>query len=127
MRAVPSCSEVRTVKRPDLLILIAIWMFISTLGAVIGIIAIAVFAFPHTWDTGGIFGLSIAEATLACYVGLSVAGGIGLLRGKGWGRILAIVNAILSLFAVPIGTVIGALVLVYLFKPEVKAYFEGSR
>ena len=114
-------------KRPDLLILIAIWMFISSVGGIIGMSAIAVFAFPYTWDPGGIFGLSIAEATLACYVGLSIAGGIGLLMRQGWGRILAIVNAVLSLFAVPIGTVIGALILVYLFRPEVREYFEGSR
>lgn len=113
-------------RRPDLLILIAIWMFVSAVGAIIGMITIGIFAFPFTWDPGGIFGLSIAEATLACYVGLSVAGGIGILLGKEWGRILTIVNAILSLFAIPVGTVIGALILVYVFKPEVREYFESS-
>ena len=113
-------------KRPDLLILIAIWMFISAAGAIIGMIAIGIFAFPYTWDAGSIFGLSVAEAILTCYLGLSVAGGIGLLLGKNWGRILAAVNAILTLFMIPIGTVIGALILVYVFRPEVREYFEGN-
>ena len=85
------------------------------------------FCFSLYLGPGGIFGLSIAEATLVCYVGLSVAGGIGLLQGKDWGRILGIVNAALSLFGFPIGTTIGILILIYLLKPEIREYFECSR
>ena len=114
-------------KRPDLLVLIAIWEFLSALFFIIGIAAIAIFAFPHTWDPGGRFGLSIAELLLTSHTGIAVAGGIGLLMGKGWGRILSIIHAALSLLWIPVGTVLGALVLVYLTKPEVREYFEGSR
>ena len=50
--------------------------------------------------------------------------GIGLLQGKEWARILAIIHAVLNVLNVPIGTVIGVLVLVYLTRPEIAAYFK---
>ena len=116
-------------KRPDLLILIIIWEFISAFFAFIGLSAIGVFAFPHVIDEaldpallGAVFGLSIAVLILLCYIGSAIAAGIGLLKGKEWGRILGISHAALSLFAFPIGTVIGILSIIYLMTPEVSAY-----
>lgn len=47
----------------------------------------------------------------------------GLWSAKGWARILAIIFAILGLFNFPIGTIISIVILIYLFKDEVKAYF----
>jgi len=127
---------VRTTKRPDLLLLIAIWQFINALFCLIGIIAIAIFAFPGAVDhygpvnvgadIGAIFGLSIAILFLLSCIGLSVAGGIGILLGKAWGRIVSIVNAVLGLLAIPIGTIIGVLVLIYLTRSEVREYFEAN-
>ena len=113
-------------KRPDLLILVAIWEFLTAAGSIIGIVAIALFAFPYTWDAGGVFGLTIAEITLGCYLGLALAGGIGILIGKEWARILTIVHSILSLFFFPFGTVIGILIIIYLTKPEIREYFTGE-
>jgi hypothetical protein len=124
-------------KRPDLLLLVAIWQFINAFFCLIGITAIAVFAFPgavgfygavHVGaDIGAIFGLSIAILFLLSCIGLSLAGGIGILLGKKWGRIVSIiVNAALSLFSIPIGTIIGVLVLIYLTRSEVRDYFEGK-
>ena len=37
------------------------------------------------------------------------------------------IHAVLSLFAIPCGTIIGILVLIYLMKPETREYFERSR
>ena len=120
-------------KRPDLSILVAIWAFFSAFLYLIGIAAITIFAFPEALgfgygpgDIGSIFGLSIAIFVLLCLIGLSLAGGIGVLKAKNWGRIISIVNAILGLLNIPIGTAIGILVLIYLSKPEVREYFEGS-
>lgn len=120
-------------KRPDLLLLVAIWQLLSAFLCLIGIAAIAIFAFPEAlgfWygpaDVGTIFGLSIGIFVLLCCIGLFLAGGIGILKAKSWGRIISIVNAVLSLFSIPVGTVIGVLVLIYLTKSEVRAYFEGS-
>ena len=120
-------------KRPDLLLLIAIWEFITAFGAFIGISIIAVFAFPdainHTWGSatpGVIFGFSIAILVLLCYIGIAIAGGIGILQGKEWGRILSIAHAALNLFSFPIGTVIGILSIIYLTRPEVMDYIKAN-
>jgi uncharacterized membrane protein len=128
-------------KKPDLLILIAIWQFITAFVALIGIAAIAVFAFPAVtgyWDDswggmgwrdgmmGGVFGLSVAILVLLCFLALAVAGGIGLMlnRGREWARIISIVHSALSLFFIPIGTIIGTLSIIYLVKQDVRDYFN---
>jgi hypothetical protein len=117
--------EVVSLRRPDLLLLIAIWEFISAFGVLIGISAIAVFAFPSvSGEIGAIFGLSIAVFVLVCYMAMAISGGIGLLMGKEWGRVIAIVHSVLSLFSIPFGTVIGALCLAYLLRKDVKDYFN---
>ena len=120
-------------KRPDLLHLVAIWAFFSAFLYLIGIAAIAIFAFPEALgfmygpaNVGSIFGMSIGMFVLLCCAGLSLAGGIGILKAKSWGRIISIVVAVLSLFWIPVGTVLGVLVLIYLTRSEVRAYFEGS-
>ena len=101
--------------------------------AFIGIIAIAVFAFPEVSglhgksSVAGIFGLSIAVLLLLFYLCIAIAGGIGLLGGKKWGRILGLVHAALSLLSFPFGTIIGILIIVYLIKPEIRDYFEPAQ
>lgn len=119
-------------KRPDLLLLIAIWELISAFGALVGLSAIAVFAFPEAIDPfvgpavpGVIFGLSIAVLLLICYIGIAIAGGVGLLKGQEWGRVLSIAHAALSLFWIPVGTVIGILSIIYLTKSEVTEYIKA--
>ena len=120
-------------KRPDLVLLVAIWLFLSAFLYLIGIAAIAIFAFPEALgfgygsaNVGAIFGLSIGIFVLLCCIGLSLAGGIGILKAKSWGRIISIVVAVLSLIWIPVGTVLGVLVLIYLTRSEVRAYFEGK-
>jgi len=121
------------IKRPDLLLLVAIWAFLSAFLYLIGIVAIAIFSFPEALgfvhgpaNVGSIVGQSIAIFVLLCCSGLSLAGGIGILMAKSWGRIISIIVAVLSLFWFPVGTVIGVLVLIYLTRSEVREYFEGS-
>ena len=50
--------------------------------------------------------------------------GWGLWTLKPWARIIAIVLAIISLFNFPVGTIIGIIILWYLFKPEIKEVFQ---
>ena len=117
-------------KRPELLIAIAIWRFIAASMLAVGIIAIAASAIPAAVadaDTGALFALSISIIVLLALINLSVVAGIGLIKGKSWGRTLAMVNAILELFWFPIGTTIGVLILIYLFRPEVKEYFAAAQ
>jgi hypothetical protein len=127
-------------KRPDLIVLIAVWEFISAAGLILPIIFILGIGFfmPFSsrmgyWGYEGtfpgmgniaIFMTVFVFLFLGVYFGVALAGGIGLLRGREWGRIISIVHAALSLFWFPVGTVIGALALVYLLKPEVREYFQ---
>ena len=123
-------------KRPDLLVLIAVCEFLSALGILIGITAISSVCFfvPVTWMWGdvlhmggfGIFVLGVAVLVMVAYFILALMGGIGLLQGKEWGRIVGIVHGALSLFWVPVGTAIGILIIIYLTKQEVREYFAGS-
>jgi hypothetical protein len=129
-------------KKPDLLILIAIWQFITAFIALVGIAAIVVFAFPavtgywdNTWSgmewrrgmIGVVFGLSVAILFLLCFLVFAVAGGVGLMlnRGREWARIISIVHSAFSLFFPPIiGTIIGTLGIIYLVKQDVRDYFN---
>jgi hypothetical protein len=120
-------------------------MFLSAFGILVGIAAVSsafFFAYPWMawdgmmgpwgmWDVprmGGIafITLGVIALLMVAYFVLALMGGIGLLKGREWGRILSIVHAALSLFWVPVGTVIGVLVLIYMTKTEVREYFETS-
>jgi hypothetical protein len=116
-----------------MVILIVIWQFITAFIALIGVSAIAAIAFPIVIDEawgpalpGAVFGLRIAVLILLCYIGIAVASGVGLLKGREWGRILGIVHSVSSLPAFPVGTVIGILSIIYLLQPEVSAYTRGG-
>ncbi len=50
--------------------------------------------------------------------------GIGLLRRRNWGRIVAIIVSFLNLLNVPIGTAIGAYSLWVLFQDAATEYFD---
>jgi len=131
-------------KRPDLLVLIAVWEFLCAFGVLVGIGGVSSYFFftvPGVWWDGmmggwdmwgvpqmggiAIFVLGIVLLVMVAYFILALMGGIGLLKGREWGRILSIIHAALSLFWVPVGTVIGVLILIYLTKTETQEYFTG--
>jgi hypothetical protein len=53
--------------------------------------------------------------------------GYGLLTGKSWGRILAIVVGVLGLLNFPIGTLIGAYTLWVLLQEDAAPYFMAAK
>jgi hypothetical protein len=55
---------------------------------------------------------------------LYIITGWGLWTLKSWARIVALILAVISLLSFPIGTIIGIVVLWYLFKPEIKKAFQ---
>ncbi len=129
-------------KRPELLVLIAVWEFLSAFGVLVGIGAVSSFFFftvPGVWWDGmmggwgmwdmprignfAVIATGVVLLVMVAYFVLALMGGIGLLKGREWGRIVSIVQAALSFFWVPIGTVIGILILIYLTKNEVQEYF----
>ena len=131
-------------KRPDIIVLIAVWQFISAFFTLIGITAVAIWGFSgaihdyNGWGTQGftywrgipvwiVFGVSFAILTLVCYMALAIAAGIGSMTGKEWGRITGVVHSALSLFCIPVGTIIGTLVIIYLTKQETRDYFAANK
>lgn len=124
-------------KRPDGVTIIAVYEFLSAIPSVLGICAILGFAVPGT-IAGPEGSIGVAEVTVSLFILgivvlligagalLSVITGWGLLGMKGWARWLAIVLAALSLLAFPIGTIIGALIIWYLLKDEVRQAFEAA-
>ena len=62
--------------------------------------------------------LVVVLSVLALSGGLSLAAGIGLLRKKPWGDVLAIIASVLHIANVPIGTLVGVLSLWVLLVKE---------
>lgn len=52
-----------------------------------------------------------------------ILAGYGLLKGRNWGRILAIIVGILGLVNIPIGTVVGVYTLFVLLQESANLYF----
>ena len=67
---------------------------------------------------GGLVLLVVGAMQLAC--------GLGLWQLKPYGRTLQLVFAWIGLLAVPLGTVVSILILIYFFKPGVKVLFSGK-
>jgi hypothetical protein len=120
-------------KRPDGVTAIAVWYFIDAVFMfMIACIIVAVLAgiFSEIGDQTGQFWVTFGMGCGVVFVGLSgialVIAGWGLLQMKQWARWLAFILAIISLFAFPIGTVIGAVIIWYLLKDDVREAFEAA-
>ncbi len=71
----------------------------------------------------------VATVIAFLFISLSVPeiiGGVGLLKRRGWARILVLIIAVMDLFAIPIGTVIGIYTLWVLLNDETTKLFAGS-
>jgi hypothetical protein len=82
-------------------------------------------------EMGGFLDFSdLAAVSITCWIVFAIIAmlyfliAFGLLAGKGWARIIAIIFAIIGLLNIPIGTIISIIILIYLFKADVKAYFH---
>ena len=108
-------------KRPGLLILVIIWNFIIAALALF-IIIITIITFSAEPTEGGSALIAILFWTpILC---LSLAAGIGLIKGKSWGRTIAIIHAAINIIFPPvIGTIVGVFTLIYLLRSTVKEYF----
>ncbi len=96
------------------------------------ILTVALFPVALNVDDGdalfwALFGLCIGFLVTGGSGILSVLAGWGLLNLKEWARWLALVLAVFTLFAFPIGTIIGVLIIWYLLQDEAKdAFLTGS-
>jgi hypothetical protein len=75
----------------------------------------------YFWATFGVTCLVVFVLLRAIALALA---GWGLLGVKQWARWLSFAMAIITLFAFPIGTVIGALIIWYLLQEDVREVFE---
>ena len=122
-------------RRPDAVTIITIYHFIAAGLALLGALAILIFAIlPMSFSRGDPGGVAVALAALGLGLIVTLAFGVaaivvgwGLLRLRNWARWGAIVLAILQLPAFPIGTIIGALIIWYLLTDEGREPFEGVR
>ena len=121
-------------KRPEGIVLLAIYHFLVAVpGIIIGLMILIIPVPAVVMSVNDAVGLTAALAGLALAILLSgglgivyLIAGIGLLYMQNWARWLAIALAVLSLLVIPIGTVIGAIVLVYLFNEPVRQLFESA-
>ncbi len=122
-------------QRPDALILIAIYEFVTAAMLLIVsciVLPIALLITPFASNGFGQFiGRFLAiGASLTVVFGFAVASaivGVGLLLLKEWARIGAILLAIPAIVFFPIWTVIAVLIIVYLAGEEGRALFLHSR
>jgi len=72
----------------------------------------------------------VASAIIIFFIIISLPvliGGIGLLKHRGWARILVMIIAVLYLFLIPIGTLIGVYTLWVLMNDETaKLFAQGT-
>ena len=130
---ITAAVTVEKAKRPDGVTLIAIYQFIMALpGLLLGllIIAIPVPAVAMTvYDTIGLtaamFGLGLVVQITAGSSMLMILSGVGLLFRWNWARWLAIAIAMVSLLVIPVGTVIGGVIIFYLLTNDVRRVFEA--
>lgn len=121
-------------KRPDGVTAIAVWYFVDAAFLLLGACTIIAVLFgvlsaigndqtAAFWTSFGM--LCGVVFTIVTGIALFISGW-GLLQMKSWARWLAIILAILSLFAFPIGTIIGIVIIWYLLKDDIKEAFEAA-
>ena len=121
-------------KRPEGVSLVALYFFAMSIPSLIGaccLLAGAVTAGVNVqeFQFGEVAGITASAIVLVLAFGLGIlffVTAVGLWGMRIWARWLAVVISILSLFAFPIGTVIGALTIWYLFQEKTKDAFEAA-
>jgi len=116
--------------RPAGVTVLAILFIISAIPSLFGTVQFIINGLAPLLDSGLGDGLLVGSwayllgivATLF-YGVVALAAGYGLWQSKGWSRSLAIFLSVFLLFAFPIGTIIGVVIIWYLRKQEVKDTF----
>jgi len=101
--------------------LLAVLQFIAGGGALL-LVVIMAFVTAKEPVSG-----AIASGVIALFAILHIVCGIGLLKLRPWGRVLQIILAFIGLLAIPLGTIIAILILVYMFRPNIVLLFSGRK
>ena len=120
-------------KKPDGVIVIAIYYLVTAFLFLIGSCAILfalVTAVTNTYDMvsamWAAFGIGIGLLFCLIFLIGSVMAGWGLLKLKNWGRWAAIILGGIQLLGFPVFTVIGGFIIYYLLRADVVAAFDGE-
>lgn len=111
-------------QRPTIISVLAILHFIGAgfyLLAALGL----TFAISRSNELEARTPFMIIAAVCLVFMIIHAFTGVGLWKLRPFGRTLQIILAILALISIPIGTIIGIFILIYMFKPEVKTLFSG--
>lgn len=112
-------SETVVINRPGVVTFLAVLHFIgAAFWLLIGLGSIAA-------NTAGAGAALVMAPVFLVIGGAMLFCGLGLLRLRPYGRTLQIVFAVIGLLAVPIGTAISILILIYFNKPGIKLIFQG--
>jgi hypothetical protein len=111
------------------------WCFIVYSAIIVlvgfGIGSIVMFGGAISGDHEAIFITSAVGAAIACFlIVISLPGmlaGIGLLKLRPWGRIVAIIVGVLHILSFPLGTALGVYTLWVLLNVETEALFRGQQ
>ena len=115
--------------RPTGVTILAILFALSAIPSLVGTILFILEAFKDGFGTGpivGIYTLLLGIVATLFYGVVSLGAAWGMWNLKDWGRSLAIFVSVFLLFVIPVGTIIGALIIWYLRKDEVKSAFPDS-
>lgn len=119
-------------RRPDAVTAIAIYHFLEAAMALMVMLFVGFVAFIMLFAASndpGVVPAIVVMAIIGFFAVLvlvaNVAVGWGLLALQNWARWAAIILSVLRLPNFPIGTVIGGLIIYYLFQDEARAVFEG--
>ncbi|HXA20049.1 MAG TPA: hypothetical protein VN380_23920 [Thermoanaerobaculia bacterium] len=110
------------------------WCFIVYSAIIVlvgmGIGSIVMFGGALSGDHEAIIITSAVGSAIACFlIVISLPGmlaGIGLLKLRPWGRIVAIIVGVLHILSFPLGTALGVYTLWVLLNVETEALFVGS-
>ena len=114
-------------KRPPIITLLAILQFIGGGVWVLAGIALLATAVIGSGQPQGDAAMLVAAVVLCGLGALQLTCGLGLWHLKPSGRTLQLVFAWIGLLGLPFGTVIAVMILVYLYKPGIKALFSGKQ
>jgi len=117
----PTPPDSPLIRRPGLVTLLAVLHFIGG-GVMLLMTALMALGLEKDPVPSAVIGGICALLTV-----LHLACAFGLLKLRPWGRILQIGLSIVGLLAIPLGTVISILILVYMFRPGVVLLFSGRK
>ena len=112
-----------SLKRPTIVTVLALLQFFGgTVSLLAGLFATVSLAAGEAGQTGAV----VVGGILLAVGAFQLTCGVGLWQLKPYGRTLQLVSAWIGLIAIPVGTIISILILIYFFKPGVKVLFSGK-